>query len=530
MFEANEFQDYGSYHDDYEKSQEQEFQQEGDSMEINEFKMRTPEELIKSFYEFEMDEKDLYEMVINNDIAVNLYQSLFKLKKGADRTLFKYPCQIKIYPNIKIMVIYIIISHNFLRIKTELLFLKENPKYKKPNEKELKKKINSKSSIHSQESQSINIDKNSEEIDNESNKENEIIFTIELNDFYNMLDMLLCYNKDNPISISINNNLSQMTGKEVCPDSFNQIMSGVRLKYNLIKNEAFEYKINPPEEKPKKTVKNDASESNLNELENDENKKSNNSKNSESSNININNIQSKSLSQINQIDDDESNYLEKKFTTDEKCARYIIEGSDLVELFHLMKGLESYYNGDLSNHSLGISMTNEKALFFGLDYENINDTKSLAYLSKNIKHMTILNIKSVKNHFLTPFRYGFNSFYRTALLSAFITSFYNKDDKRLLVKVSPSGKMILAYTFSDPKIDNEINQMMNSADNEGIGISTEVYDNLNENENVQNRNNNESNIRNKNEKNIKDRLLEDENRGNIVEMIFYPNVFDLCKS
>ena len=531
MQEVNEYSNYDSYKNEYDKSQEQGIGQEGESMEDNEYKMRTPEELIKSFTVSKMGEKDLYEMVINNDIALNLYQSLYKLKKGVDRKLFKYPCQIKVYPKIKIMVIYIIISHNFLRIKTELLFLRENPKYKKPDQKELKMKINSKSSGQSQESQSININKNSEEIDNESNKENEIIFTVELNNFFTMLDLLLIENKDNPISISIDNNFSQMSGKEICPDSFEQFTNEVKYNFHLIKNEAFEYKISPPNEKSKKIVKNDVSISNLNEvseLEKDENKISNKSKNSESSNININNIQSKTLSQINQINDNESDYLEKKFTTDEKCARYIIEGSDLVQLFHLMKGLQWNYNGDLSTHSLGISMTNEKAIFFSLAYENIKDSKSLPHISRNIKYMINLNIKSVKNHFLTPFKYGFNSFYRSALMSAFIISFYNKDDKRLLVKVSPSGKMILSYTFCNPNIDRQMNQMINDADNEGMGISTEVYDNLNENNQI--RNNNNSNGRNRYENNSRDRLLDDENRGNIVEMIFYPNVFDLCRS
>ena len=524
MFEPGQFSNYDSYLNDDEKEQEQE-QEEG-NIKSMEYKIKSPEELIKSYYESEMDEKDLYEMVINNDIALNLYQSLFKLKKGADRKLFKYPCQIKVYPKIKIMVIYIIVSHNFLRIKTELVFLKENKKYKKPDEKELKMKINSKSSGQSQESQSININKNYEEIDNESNKENEIIFTVELNDFYNMLDLLLCDNKDNPISISIDNNFSEMKGKAICPDSFNQLMFAIRFKYNLIKNEVFAYKINPPDEKnERKIIKKNFFDSNLNELNELENDK--NSKNSESGNININNIQSKSVSQINQINDEESDYLEKRFTTDEKCAKYIIEGSDLFELYHLMKGLEPIYY-DISTHTIGISMTNEKALFFCLAYENIHDSKSLIHLSKNIKHMTILNIKSVKNHFLTPFKYGFNSFYRSSLLSKFITSFYNKDDKRLLVKVSPSGKMILAYTFSDPKNDNEMNQMLNELDNDGIGISTEVYDNLNENN--ENRNNSDSNSRNRLGNNLKDRLLDDENRGNIVEMIFYPTVFDLCKN
>jgi len=95
-----------------------------------------------------------------------------------------------------------------------------------------------------------------------------------------------------------------------------------------------------------------------------------------------------------------------------------------------------------------------------------------------------MNIKSVKNHFLTPFKNGFNSFYRSSLLSKFITSFYNKDDKRLLVKVSPSGKMILSFIFSDPKYDNQMNQMQN----DGMGISSEIREDLNEIENNNGRN------------------------------------------
>ena len=106
---------------------------------------KNAEQLIESFHEQEMDENILYEMFINNDIAINLYQSLFKLKKGTDQKVLKSPCQIKLYPKLKIMVIYLIVSYNFLRIKTELLLLRENPKYKKPDEKELEKKINTQS-------------------------------------------------------------------------------------------------------------------------------------------------------------------------------------------------------------------------------------------------------------------------------------------------------------------------------------------------------------------------------------------------
>ena len=73
--------------------------------------MRNIEELIKSFYDLKMDE---YEMAINNDISLKLYNSLSKLNKGVYKNIFKYPGQINVYPKIKIMVIYIIVFHNFL--------------------------------------------------------------------------------------------------------------------------------------------------------------------------------------------------------------------------------------------------------------------------------------------------------------------------------------------------------------------------------------------------------------------------------
>ena len=122
-------------------------QQSADKEQVQEYdfnidyNQKSPDELIKSFHEEEMDENDLYEMSINNSIALNLYQSLCKLKKGTDPKIFKYPCQIKVYPKLKIMIIYLIVSHNFLRIKTELAVLRENPKFKKPDESELKKKL-----------------------------------------------------------------------------------------------------------------------------------------------------------------------------------------------------------------------------------------------------------------------------------------------------------------------------------------------------------------------------------------------------
>ena len=71
-----------------------------------------------------------------------------------------------------------------------------------------------------------------------------------------MLDLLLSDNKDNMISISIDNNFSVMKGRAICPDVFNQTMFAIRLKYNLIKNEAFAYKINPSEDEKEKEKKN----------------------------------------------------------------------------------------------------------------------------------------------------------------------------------------------------------------------------------------------------------------------------------
>lgn len=449
---------------------------------------KNSKELTKFFNEAEMGGDDLIEMILDNNIALNLYQSLNKLKKGSNQKFNDF-CQIKVYPKLKLMVIYIVVSFNFLRIKAELADLKENPKFKKNVPSEIKKNSNSNDS---QEESQIFI---------EEKKEREIIFTLKLINLYSLFEVLLCENKDNPILLTIDNNFSYIKGKGVYPDEFNQIISGNTWYYSLIKNENFKYAINPPKENNEIKEKTNSKNS-INEFQDE--------KNSNLSDINIiNDIQSKS----DIISEEESDYLEKKFQTNEQWAKYMIEGSDLLELYHLMKGVESYYSDSMQG--IGISMTNDKALFFCLDYDKITNFKSFDKLSKCIKHMTLISIKCVKDHRITPFTHGFNSFFRLSLLSKFITSFYNKEDKRLLVKVSPFGKMILSYTFSDPK--SEINKMSN----EGIGISTEINANLDENKDSEKSNNRK--------KIIKDSLLYDEYGGNIVEMIFYPNVFDLCK-
>ena len=489
---ASEESYYNAYNDEEENDQEL----PENEIQLDSNNQKTYDELIKSFHCQEIDESNALEMMLSNQITLNLFQSLYKLKKSTEQKIFQFPCQIKVYPKIKVMMIYLIVSYDFLRIKIDLLSIKENPLYVKPDESELKRKLNIKDLNDLEEDQSVK--------EKQNHEGKEIICTLQLFDFFEMLDFLLTENKDNPIVISIDKNFSIIEGKSICPNVYNQEISDNTFKYNLIKNEVFGYKISPPE-KIDNSEKDNNSKSNFNE----------NDKSSDSSkvNIHINNIPSKSKFERHNVYEEESNYLEKRFLTDENGAKYIIENNDLLQLYYLMKGMEPLYF-DFSSQSIGISMTNDKALFYSLAYENIKDTKSIEHISKNIKHMTILNIKSVKNHFLTDFRYGFNAFYKASPLSKFITSFYNKDDKRLLVKVSPSGKMILSFTFSDLK--NDVNELNNEMEN-NIGISNEIINNSNENE--------IKNIR----KNIKDRLIDDENRGNIVEMIFYPNSFDLCK-
>lgn len=501
---------------------------------------KSPKQLIESFEENQMNKNDLYQVEIRNDIALNLHLSLYKLKRGENNEkLFKSPCQIKIYPSLKLMVIYLVVNFNFLRIKTELSRFKENEELKNKENIGSKKLLGSKldsqlSSIH------INNEFDEDKIYPDAK---EIIFTIELIDLFYMIDMLLCENKDNPILISIDKDFSVLTGKIVCPDVCNQMMNSNQLKFNLIKNEAFSYAISNPDKinssKNKSDVKkiddngNNINNSNIenindNDIEIDLNNDSSQNNNSESKNVKINNEQEKSNLKRNNSQnyyDSESEFLEKKFMTDLNYAKYIIEGNDLVDLYYFMKGLEILNNNDLSMHEIGISMCNERAFFFCPNLKNIHDGRYIEILSRNISQQIKLNIKCVKDHFITPFRYGFNSFYRTKFLSKFITSFYNKDDKRLLVKVSPKGKMILSYTFSDPKSDMALGEKNNQDTLNKKSISEEIKFNLDNEEDDEG----ESTKRIKRKKMIKDRLIDDENRGNIVEMIFYPIVFDICK-
>ena len=199
----------------------------------------------------------------------------------------------------------------------------------------------------------------------------------------------------------------------------------------------------------------------------------------------------------------------------------MIEGQYLVDLYYFMKGVQSLYD-NLATLNIGISMTDDKALFFIPCMERIKTGKYIEELSKNISQQLRLNIKSLINHSFTPFTYGFNSFYRTKFLSKFITSFYNKNDKRLFIRVSPNGKMILSYTFSEPR-SNLNNAEKNNEDNLNNSLTENLNDDILGIEN-------EDSTKGKRKNIIKNPLLNDENEGNIVEMIFYPVVFDICKS
>jgi hypothetical protein len=493
MIEEHDDASYtGSYIEDNNRKYSQELEYQ-----INEG-IKTQDELIEFYEEGIMGENDLYYIYISNNIALNLLQSLTKLKKGQSyQKLFDNPCQIKIFRKSKLMVIYLVVYHNFLRIKVELQYLRKN-------------KLKDNSISKHKEGASLEISQSPNIVLKNDNKENdnEIIFTIELKDFFNLLDLVLCGNKDYPIILGLDKGFSTLTGKSVCIDVYNQMLNSPEFKYNLLKNDVFYYAISSPIKI--KNKKNDSFKYNDNDNLSE--------KDYSRGDIHINKeVKNEDKSNNNKCEDEQNEILEKIFSIELRSAKYMIEGRDLMDLYSFMRGLDILYDG-LATHNIGISMTNDKALFFCLAMENINSARYLDSISKNITQQLRLNIKSLMNHSFTDFTYGFNSFYRTKYLSRFITSFYNKNDKRLLVKVSNAGKMILSYTFSDPKNDliYEQNQNKNNGNSEEkIGEDDE--------------HNNDSESTSK-KKMYKDRLLDDENRGNIVEMIFYPLVFDICKN
>ena len=482
--------------------------------------------LMKSFEEGEMGKDELYNIYIRNNIAQNLYQSLYKLKRGQNyMELFKSPCQIKIYPKSRLMVIYFVVSYHFLRIKTELQYIKENEKLIKEQNLNLVSKTEEIQGFNESPILKIN---NDDEI-NRNENENEIIFTIGLSDFFRMLDLLLTENKESSLVLGLDQYFSVLTAKFIGPDVFNQIIYSSKFKFNLLRNDTFAYAISDPEKNSfkKRNISKKSKNSQFNNEKNDDfnisidnseinSKEGKKEKEKEKNKNEINEYQKNQESERSQ-----GEYLEKKFMTELKSAKYMIEGQYLVDLYYFMKGVQSLYD-NLATLNIGISMTDDKALFFIPCMERIKTGKYIEELSKNISQQLRLNIKSLINHSFTPFTYGFNSFYRTKFLSKFITSFYNKNDKRLFIRVSPNGKMILSYTFSEPR-SNLNNAEKNNEDNLNNSLTENLNDDILGIEN-------EDSTKGKRKNIIKNPLLNDENEGNIVEMIFYPVVFDICKS
>ena len=170
--------------------------------------------LMRVFKVGQMGKDELYQLYISNNIALNLYQSLYKLKRGQNyMDSFKSPCQIKVYPKSKLMVIYLVVSYHYLRIKTELQHIRENENIT------LKDNVNINNSF-GKSKQKINITEspilhnNDDEI-NDNENEKEIIFTIALLNFFKMLDILLSENKDCSIVLGLDQNFSLLTAQAI---------------------------------------------------------------------------------------------------------------------------------------------------------------------------------------------------------------------------------------------------------------------------------------------------------------------------
>ena len=517
--QEEEYLEDTSYITSIKKKDEQQIEEFGIDIDSNH---KTSIGLMKSFEEGQMGKDELYNIYISNIIALNLYQSLHKLKRGQNYLeLFKSPCQIKIYPKSKLMIIYLVVSYHFLRIKTELQYIRENEKLIKNQNLNRIQKTKEIPDINESPILKIN---NEDEI---NENENEIIFTIGLSDFFKMLDLLLTENKDSSLVLVLDQYFSVLTAQFISPDVFNQMIYSSKFKFNLLKNDTFAYAISNPEKNTfkKKDISKKSKNNAFNKENNDDfdlnndnsdinSKKENKENEKEMSGVGTNEYQNNQ-----EFEQSQTEYLEKKFMMDIKSARYMIEGQYLGDLYFFMKGVELLYD-NFATHNIGISMTNDKALFFIPCIERIRNGRYIEELSKNINQQLKLNIKSLINHSFTPFSNGFNSFYRTKFLSKFITSFYNKNDKRLLIKISPTGKMILSYTFSEPK-----NNFQNTEKNNEQNLNNSLTEDLN----VDFKDDNEDSGTKKRKNIIKDGLLDDENMGNIVEMIFYPVVFDICK-
>lgn len=398
----------------------------------------------------------LYSFEIESLVAYNLYKSLYKLKRGKNQKSFlKTPIQLKIYPTQKIMMLYLIVNHSYLRIKLEILNYHKNPDLSNSSSKT---KFNF-----------DNISNNNSHDDNISENNEIYTLTIELYDLFQLLDVLLTENDQKNLILFVNKSADHLGAMCASANQIYDKVSSIILKFKLLKNSAFSYELSNPYN-DKKTQKNNFDNYSVNSSFIEMNKSIN------------------SLKLNNKLNDiDEEYYLEQKFQISPNSLKYLIVGSDVFHLYKFFNGLKPLYV-DFGSAYIIISAVNNMISFYcvNTNYLSMNKENNL---SDVINRQLRLNIKNKNYGNILP--KGFNSVYKINQLSKFISSFFNSNDKSLLMKIDEKGKMILSFTiFENSSYNNDENKLDNDYN---------VEDN---------------------------RLLSDEKQGNIVEMIFYPCLFD----
>ena len=83
---ANEESYYNAYNDEEENDQEL----PENEIQLDSNNQKTYDELIKSFHCQEIDESNALEMMLSNQITLNLFQSLYKLKNPPIKKYFNF--------------------------------------------------------------------------------------------------------------------------------------------------------------------------------------------------------------------------------------------------------------------------------------------------------------------------------------------------------------------------------------------------------------------------------------------------------
>ena len=403
----------------------------------------------------------LYSFEIESLVAYNLYKSLFKLKRGKNqRSFLQTPIQLKIYPAQKIMILYLIVNHSYLRIKLEILNYHKNPNLNDFSNFSSKAKFNF-----------DNVSNNNSNFDNISENSEIYTLTIELYYIFQLLDVLLTENDQKNIILFVNKSCDHLGAMCASANQIYDKVSSIILKFRLLSNSAFSYELSDPYNN-KKTDKNNYENFSVNSSFIEMNKSINSFK------------PNNKLKDINN-----EYYLEQKFQISPNSLKYLIVGSDVFQLYKFFSGLKPLYI-DFSSAYIIISAVNNMISFYCVNMNYLSMNKG-SNLSDAINRQLRLTIKN--KNYGNILSKGFNSVYKIDQLSKFISSFFNTNEKSLLMKIDEKGKMILSYTIFDSNSYGDDN------DDNKADINYKVEDN---------------------------RLLSDEKQGNIVEMIFYPCLFD----